>query len=135
MCQLPEAERIRAPPAEKPDIGFYDFTATKTSVTVTYKIYNKDEAKVSDAKIYYGTSSNPTTGKNASVNGHPHQSDDQRTESRDDLLRKVPGNGCRRYDDERNEPGHNHLLEDGNQHCRPGNPRQLYIKSELGNDR
>ena len=56
-------------PAEKPDIGFYDFTATKTSVTVTYKIYNKDEAKVSDAKIYYGTSSNPTTGKNASVNG------------------------------------------------------------------
>ena len=56
-------------PAEKPDIGFYDFTATKTSVTVTYKIYNKDEAKVSDAKIYYGTSSTPTTGKNASVNG------------------------------------------------------------------
>jgi hypothetical protein len=46
-------------PAEKPDIGFYDFTATKTSVTVTYKIYNKDEAKVSDAKIYYGTTSDP----------------------------------------------------------------------------
>ena len=62
MCQLPEAERDPAPLAEKPDIGFYDFTATKTSVTVTYKIYNKDEAKVSDAKIYYGTSSNPHNG-------------------------------------------------------------------------
>ena len=57
------------PSAEKPEIGFYDFTATKTSVAVTYKIYNKDEAKVSGATIYYGTSSNPTTSKNASVNG------------------------------------------------------------------
>ena len=56
-------------PAEKPDIGFYDFTATKTSVTVTYKIYNKDEAKVSDAKIYYGTTSDPTRGKSATVTG------------------------------------------------------------------
>ena len=50
-------------------IGFYDFTATKTSVTVTYKIYNKDEAKVSDAKIYYGTTSDPTRGKSATVTG------------------------------------------------------------------
>lgn len=56
--------------SEKPDIGFYDFTATKTSVTVTYKIYNKDEAKVSGAKIYYGTSPNPTTGKNATITGN-----------------------------------------------------------------
>lgn len=54
---------------EKPDIGFYDFTATKTSLKVQYKIYNKDEAGVTSAKIYYGTSSNPTSSKTATVNG------------------------------------------------------------------
>jgi len=54
---------------EKPDIGFYDFTATKTSLKVQYKIYNKDEAKVSSAKIYYGTSSNPSLSKSATVSG------------------------------------------------------------------
>ncbi len=54
---------------EKPDIGFYDFTATKTSLKVEYKIYNKDEAQVSSAKIYYGTSSNPSSSKSASVSG------------------------------------------------------------------
>lgn len=54
---------------EKPDIGFYDFTATKTSLKVQYKIYNKDEAKVTSAKIYYGTTSNPSMSKNASVSG------------------------------------------------------------------
>jgi hypothetical protein len=54
---------------EKPDIGFYDFTATKTSLKVQYQIYNKDEAKVSSAKIYYGTSSNPSTSKTATVSG------------------------------------------------------------------
>lgn len=55
---------------EKPDIGFYDFTATKTSLKVQYKIYNKDEAKVTSAKIYYGTSSNPTSSKTATVSGN-----------------------------------------------------------------
>ena len=54
---------------EKPDIGFYDFTATKTSLKVQYKIYNKDKAKVTSAKIYYGTSSNPTSSKTATVSG------------------------------------------------------------------
>lgn len=54
---------------EKPDIDFYDFTATKKSLKVQYKIYNKDEAKVTSAKIYYGTSSNPTSSKTATVSG------------------------------------------------------------------
>ena len=54
---------------EKPDIGFYDFTATTKSLKVQYKIYNKDEAKVTSAKIYYGTSSNPTASKTATVSG------------------------------------------------------------------
>lgn len=54
---------------EKPDIGFYDFTATKTSLKVQYKICNKDEAKVSSAIIYYGTSSNPSLSKTATVSG------------------------------------------------------------------
>lgn len=54
---------------EKPDIGFYDFTATKTSLKVQYKIYNKNEAKVTSAKIYYGTSYNPSLSKTATVSG------------------------------------------------------------------
>lgn len=54
---------------EKPDVGFYDFTATKTSLTVKYKIYNMAEAGVSFAKIYYGTSSNPSKYKTATVSG------------------------------------------------------------------
>lgn len=54
---------------EKPDIDFYDFTATKTSLKVQYKIYNKDEAKVTSAKIYYGTSRNPFSSKAAIVSG------------------------------------------------------------------
>lgn len=54
---------------EKPDIGFYDYTPDKTSVKVQYKIYNKDEAKVSSAKIYYGTTTNPTASKSATVSG------------------------------------------------------------------
>lgn len=44
---------------EKPDIGFNDFTAYQTKLKVVYKIYNKDKAKVTSAKVYYGTSSNP----------------------------------------------------------------------------
>lgn len=54
---------------EKPDVGFYDFTATKTSLKVQYKIYNKDEAGVTSAKIYYGTNSNPSLSKTATVSG------------------------------------------------------------------
>lgn len=54
---------------EKPEVGFYDFTATKTSLKIQYKIYNKDEAGVKSAKIYYGTTSNPTKSKTASVSG------------------------------------------------------------------
>lgn len=54
---------------EKPDIGFNDFTATQTKLKVVYKIYNKDEAKVTSAKVYYGTSSNPTKSVAATVAG------------------------------------------------------------------
>lgn len=54
---------------EKPDIGFNDFTATQTKLKVVYKIYNKDEAKVTSAKVYYGTSSNPTKSVSATVAG------------------------------------------------------------------
>lgn len=54
---------------EKPDIGFYDFSATKNALKIQYKIYNQDEAKVSSARIYYGTSSNPSLSKTATVNG------------------------------------------------------------------
>lgn len=54
---------------EKPDVGFYDFTATKTSLKVQYKIYNNDKADVTSAKIYYGTSSNPSSSKTATISG------------------------------------------------------------------
>lgn len=54
---------------EKPDIGFSDFTAYQTKLKVVYKIYNKNEAKVTSAKVYYGTSSNPTKSVSASVAG------------------------------------------------------------------
>lgn len=54
---------------EKPYIGFHYFTATTKSLKVQYMIYNKDEAKVTSAKIYYGTSSNPTSSKTATVSG------------------------------------------------------------------
>ena len=54
---------------EKPDVGFYDFTATKTSLNVQYKIYNKDEAGITSAIIYYGTSSNPSSSKTATISG------------------------------------------------------------------
>lgn len=58
-----------SPTYEKPDIDFWDFTATTKSLKVEYLINNKDEAKVSSAKIYYGTSSNPTKSVNATVVG------------------------------------------------------------------
>lgn len=54
---------------EKPDIGFKDFTAYQTKLKVVYKIYNKDKAKVTSAKVYYGTSSNPTKPVTATVSG------------------------------------------------------------------
>ena len=54
---------------EKPDIGFNDFTAYQTKLKVVYKIYNKDKAKVTSAKVYYGTSSNPTKSVSATVAG------------------------------------------------------------------
>lgn len=54
---------------EKPDIGFSDFTAYQTKLKVVYKIYNKDKAKVTSAKVYYGTSSNPTKPVTATVSG------------------------------------------------------------------
>lgn len=54
---------------EKPDIAFNDFTAYQTKLKVVYKIYNKDEAKVTSAKVYYGTSSNPTKSVTATVAG------------------------------------------------------------------
>lgn len=54
---------------EKPDIGFSDFTAYQTKLKVVYRIYNKDEAKVTSAKVYYGTSSNPTKSVSATVAG------------------------------------------------------------------
>lgn len=54
---------------EKPDIGLSDFTAYQTKLKVVYKIYNKDKAKVTSAKVYYGTSSNPTKSVSATVSG------------------------------------------------------------------
>ena len=54
---------------EKPDIAFNDFTAYQTKLKVVYKIYNKDKAKVTSAKVYYGTSSNPTNSVTATVAG------------------------------------------------------------------
>ena len=54
---------------EKPDIGFNDFTAYQTKLKVVYKIYNRDKAKVTSAKVYYGTSSNPTKPVTATVSG------------------------------------------------------------------
>ena len=54
---------------EKPDIAFDDFTAYQTKLKVVYKIYNKDKANVTSAKVYYGTSSNPTKSLSATVAG------------------------------------------------------------------
>ena len=53
-----------------PRIGFYDFTATRTSITVRYQIFNKSEANISSATIYYGTSSNPSRSVSASIVGN-----------------------------------------------------------------
>lgn len=53
---------------EVPEIGFEDYTPSTTSMTVNFRIYNQDEAKVTSAKVYYGTSS-PTTAVTATVAG------------------------------------------------------------------
>jgi len=42
---------------EKPDIALEDFTTYPTKIKVNYRIYNQDKAKVTSAKVYYGTSS------------------------------------------------------------------------------
>ena len=54
---------------ESPEIGFYDFTATKTSITPIFKIYNKTECGgVTSATIYYGTSTT-SSSVTATVSG------------------------------------------------------------------
>ena len=42
---------------EKPDIALEDYTTYPTKIKVNYRIYNQDKAKVTSAKVYYGTSS------------------------------------------------------------------------------
>ena len=65
-----ETTNSNATKYEKPDIGFYDYTAGYTTLKVKYKIYNKDEAKVSTAKIQLGTSASKfTTIADATVSG------------------------------------------------------------------
>lgn len=54
---------------EKPDIDYYDYTAYPTKMKVVYKIHNRDKAKVTSAKIYYGTSSNSMKSVSATVSG------------------------------------------------------------------
>ena len=53
---------------EEPEIGFDDFTATKNSLTVDFRIYNSDKAGVTSATIKYGTSS-PSKSVTATVTG------------------------------------------------------------------
>lgn len=53
---------------EKPEIGLEDYTCYNTSITLKYRIYNQDEAKVTSAKGYYGTSS-PSKSTSATVSG------------------------------------------------------------------
>ena len=53
---------------EKPEIGLEDYTCYTTSITVKYRIYNQDKAKVTSAKGYYGTSS-ASKSVSASVSG------------------------------------------------------------------
>ena len=47
------------------EIGFYDFSATKSTLKVEYRIYS---GNVKSAKVYYGTSS-PSRSVSATVNG------------------------------------------------------------------
>lgn len=54
---------------ELPDIGLMDYDAWSNSIKVVYKIYNKEESQVSSAKVYYGTSNNPTSSVTATISG------------------------------------------------------------------
>lgn len=56
------------PSYELPEIGLEDYTAYSTRITLKYRIYNQDEAKVTSAKGYYGTSS-PSSSVNGNVAG------------------------------------------------------------------
>lgn len=53
---------------EKPEIGLESHSYTSTSLTLYYRIYNQDEAQVTSAKGYYGTSS-PSKTVSATVTG------------------------------------------------------------------
>lgn len=53
---------------EIPDIGLESFTCTASSITVKYRVYNQDKAKVNSAKGYYGTSS-PSKSVTGSISG------------------------------------------------------------------
>ena len=53
------------PSQEKPDVSFYDFTATKNSLTVSYYIYS---GTVNSASLSYGTAT-PNNKTSASVSG------------------------------------------------------------------
>lgn len=55
---------------EAPEVSFYDETSySKSKIKITYKIWNKDKTKISSAKIYYGTSSNPSKSASTSISG------------------------------------------------------------------
>ena len=66
---LDNSESTSGSSYEKPDIDYYDYTAYPTKMKVVYKIHNRDKAKVTSAKIYYGTSSKPTKYVTATVSG------------------------------------------------------------------
>lgn len=52
---------------EKPDIIYNSCTPYQTKLKVVYQIYNKEKTNVTSAKVYYGTTSNPTKSVKASV--------------------------------------------------------------------
>lgn len=52
---------------EKPDIIYNSCTPYQTKLKVVYQIYNKNKTNVTSAKVYYGTTSNPTQSVTASV--------------------------------------------------------------------
>lgn len=53
---------------ERPDIGLEDYTCATTSITLKYRIYNQEEAQVTSATGYYGTTS-PSRSASATVAG------------------------------------------------------------------
>ena len=53
---------------EAPEIGFYDYTATKSSLKVQFKIYNASDTKVQSATVYYGKNS-ASSSVTATVSG------------------------------------------------------------------